>query len=110
MQWNHPWEADFNGFTPYDADVDNVVNLLEVVRSQTWGPSVADLTYYTTALDLGWHIAPGGNQDIHAANWGTLDTRRKAVLAGSLTRDDIFDAIRSHRVYEEIILRESNSG
>ncbi|UQZ81097.1 Endo-1,4-beta-xylanase A precursor [Paenibacillus konkukensis] len=97
VQWNHPWDADFNGFTPYDADVDNVMDLIET--AQSGHPSIDNLSHYTTALDLGWHVAPSGNQDNHAANWGTLDTRRTAILAEKLTREDIYDAIRSHRVY-----------
>ncbi|WP_164821358.1 galactose-binding domain-containing protein [Paenibacillus koleovorans] len=96
VQWNHPWDADFNGFGPYDADVDKVLDLMEV---PAWTSSIDYMGYYVNALDLGWHIAPTGNQDNHIANWGTLDNRRTAVLAESLTRAQIFDAIRHHRVY-----------
>jgi hypothetical protein len=96
-QWNHPWDANFNGFTPYDAAVDNVFYLLEV---PAWtSPSINYMSYYVQALDLGWHLAPSGNQDNHSANWGTSDNRRTAILADSLSRDQIFDAIRNYRVY-----------
>ncbi|MGG1518123.1 CehA/McbA family metallohydrolase [Paenibacillus oryzisoli] len=96
VQWNHPWDADFDGFSPYDADADDVVELIEV---PTWSNAIDYMGYYTDALDMGWHIAPTGNQDNHVANWGTLDNRRTAVLTESLSKAQILDAIRQHRVY-----------
>lgn len=96
VQWNHPWDADFNGFAPYDAVADQVVDLIEV---PAWTGSIDYMGYYTDALDMGWHVAPTGNQDNHSATWGTLDLRRTAVLAASLTREHLFDAIKQHRVY-----------
>ncbi|WP_135554092.1 galactose-binding domain-containing protein [Paenibacillus cymbidii] len=78
VQWNHPWDADFNGFAPYDADADQVVDLMEV---PAWTNAINYMGYYAAALDRGWHIGPAGNQDNHQANWGTLDLRRTAVLA-----------------------------
>jgi|GEM_PF-1012098 len=112
VEWNHPWDADFDGFAPYDADVDKVMDLIAVpARAGT----VDYMSYYVDALDLGWHVAPAGNQDNHIGNWGTLDNRRTAVLTEELTREQIFDAIKSHRVYSttdvnmKIIYKINNS-
>ena len=55
--------------------------------------------YYTRALDQGWHVAPSNNQDNHHANWITANPCRTVVLAHSLTREEIYDAIRYLRVY-----------
>ncbi len=96
-QWNHPWNDDFYGFTPYDADVDKVLYLMEVPARPRVGPSTE--SFYIRALDMGWHIAPSGNQDNHEADWGTYNTVRTAVLAKNLTQEHIYDAIRAYRVY-----------
>lgn len=96
-QWNHPWDADFNEFAPYDPGLDEVLYLMEVPALDS--DTHDYMSYYVKALDLGWHLAPSGNQDNHSASWGSADTRRTAVLAGSLSREHIFDAIRNYRVY-----------
>jgi hypothetical protein len=103
-QWNHPGTTfgDFNNFAYYSAAVDKVIKLIEVGNgegapgSSTYYPSYS---YYTTALDKGWHVAPSNNQDNHHTNWGTANDCRTVVLAPSLSRTNVFDAIRNLRVY-----------
>lgn len=103
-QLNHPGTTfgDFGDFGFYSEAVDNVVNLIEVgngegpVRGSGYFPSYE---YYTRALDKGWHLAPSNNQDNHKGNWITSNDARTVVLATSLTRDSIFDAVREMHVY-----------
>ncbi len=103
-QLNHPGTTfgDFNDFAFYDADIDQVVNLIEIgngegpVHGQGYFPSY---TEYTRALDKGWHLAPSNNQDNHLGNWITANEARTVILAKNLTRNDIFEAIRRKRVY-----------
>ena len=49
--------------------------------------------------DRGWHLAPSNNQDNHKGNWGDSNTGRTVVLADTLDREAIYDAIRNYRVY-----------
>lgn len=103
-QFNHPGTTfgDFADFGYYSQAVDNVVNLIEVgngegpVRGSGYFPSYE---YYTRALDKGWHLAPSNNQDNHKAGWITANDARTVVLSEELTRDSIYEAIRSMRVY-----------
>ncbi len=103
-QFNHPGTTfgDFNDFANYDPTIDQRISLVEVgngegaVGSNLYFPSYE---YYTRALDKGWHLAPTNNQDNHLGNWGDSNTARTVVLAESLTRDNIYDALRNMRVY-----------
>ncbi|MFZ5352865.1 MAG: Ig-like domain-containing protein [Bacillota bacterium] len=103
-QLNHPGKTfgDFADFGFYSKSVDNVVKLIEVgngegpVRGSGYFPSYE---YYTRALDKGWHVAPSNNQDNHKANWVTANEARTVVLAPTLSRESIYEAIRLHRVY-----------
>ncbi|GIP33468.1 CehA/McbA family metallohydrolase [Paenibacillus sp. J2TS4] len=99
-QWNHPWSSGkrhLDGFEPYDAQLDDVLHLLEVnpIESKELG----GLHYYIMALDKGWHVSPAGNQDNHHRQWGTQNNLRTAVLVDQLTREHFFDAVRHNRVY-----------
>ncbi|EYE89663.1 nucleotide-binding protein [Fervidicella metallireducens AeB] len=103
-QMNHPGPTfgDFNDFAYYDPQIDKLITLIEVgngegaIGSSGYFPSYE---YYQRALDKGWHLAPTNNQDNHLGKWGTANTGRTVVLADSLTRDNIYDAMRNMRVY-----------
>jgi len=95
-QWNHP--SDYNGgitdYSTYTPSRDSVMELIEVVNRNTRYESS-----YIAALDAGWHIAPTAGQDNHSDDWLTGYEIRSVILAPSLTRDDIYAALRAHRVY-----------
>ena len=103
-QFNHPGTTfgDFYDFGYYDAEIDQLITTIEVgngegaIGSTGYFPSYE---YYTRALDKGWHVAPTNNQDNHKGNWGSANTGRTVVLADSLTRDNIYDALRNMRTY-----------
>ncbi|MCX7884016.1 MAG: CehA/McbA family metallohydrolase [Caloramator sp.] len=103
-QFNHPGitYGDFSDFGYYDENIDKLISLVEVgngegpVRGSGYFPSYE---YYTRALDKGWHLAPTNNHDNHKGNWILANTARTAVLAESLNRDNIYDALRKMRVY-----------
>ena len=103
-QFNHPGTTfgDFQDFAFYSPEVDERITLIEVgngegaVGQSGYFPSYS---YYTRALDKGWHVAPTNNQDNHKGNWGDSNTARSVVLADELTRENIYEAIADYRVY-----------
>ncbi|WP_029232254.1 CehA/McbA family metallohydrolase [Butyrivibrio sp. VCB2006] len=102
--FNHPGTTfgDFYDFAYYSKANDQQITLIEVgngegaIGSSGYFPSYE---YYTRALDKGWHVAPANNQDNHKGRWGDANTGRTVILADSLTRENIYDAIRNMRVY-----------
>ena len=50
-------------------------------------------------MSKGWHVAPSINQDNHSGDWVTSNDCRTAVLAKELTREGIFEAVKSLCVY-----------
>ncbi len=103
-QFNHPGTTfgDFNDFSYYDNEIDELITMIEVgngegaIGSSSYFPSYE---YYTRALDKGWHVAPTNNQDNHKGLWGDSNTARTVFLADSLTEDGIYDALRNYRAY-----------
>lgn len=103
-QFNHPGTTfgDFSDFAYYSEANDALITLVEVgngegaIGSSGYFPSYE---YYTRALDKGWHVSPTNNQDNHKGLWGNANTARSVVLADSLTRENIYDAMRNYRVY-----------
>lgn len=103
-QFNHPGTTfgNFQDYAYYDETIDELITIIEVgngegtIGSSGYFPSYEE---YTRALDLGWHVAPTNNQDNHKGNWGDSNTARSVVMADSLTRNNIYDAIRNRRVY-----------
>jgi trimeric autotransporter adhesin len=59
-------------------------------------PSESEFRRY---LNEGLRVGPTADQDNHQPNWGSAAETRTAVLATSLTRADILDALRDRRVY-----------
>lgn len=101
-QFNHPnWggkTAPFNGFVPYDKEIDKRYTMFEVGNgSGQYTYSNIESLYYKT-LDLGWHIAPTFGEDHHNERWGET-MRRTVVVADQLTRESLLDAMRNRRVY-----------
>lgn len=102
--FNHPGTSfgDFYDFGYYDEEIDQLITLVEVgngegaIGSSGYFPSYE---YYTRALDKGWHISPANNQDNHKGKWGDANTGRTVILADSLSRDNIYDALRNMRTY-----------
>ena len=54
--------------------------------------------YYALALSRGWRVAPLYNEDNHARGWGDSGAMGY-VLAPSLTRENVMNAMRRRRTY-----------
>lgn len=86
--------GDFRSFGNYKAAYDGQIYLLEVTDEMG-----AAFGKYDQALAAGWHVAPSASQNTHYGDWGTANGDRTVILAEELTRESLFEAIRSHRVY-----------
>lgn len=56
-------------------------------------------TSYQRFLQMGFHVAPAGDQDNHHENWGTANATRTAVLAPTLSRPALLAALRARHTY-----------
>ncbi len=91
--FNHPgykW-GDFDSFR-YHAGADARVGLIEIRGAMHDKP-------YALMLSRGWHAAPVWNEDNHKWNWTTASKGGGMVLAHSLTRENVLDAMRRGRTY-----------
>lgn len=57
---------------------------------------IDDWMYY---LSHGFELAPAASHDNHAANWGAGHTSRTAVIAPSLTEEDLLGALKVRAAY-----------
>ena len=62
-------------------------------------PSGTYLSRYRELLAKGYHVAPGIDHDSHYINFGRTNQGRTIILADTLTRASIYEAIRSRRFY-----------
>lgn len=61
--------------------------------------SMSTLTYYRSMLAKGYHLGPTIDHDNHNLTFGHTAKSRLAILASSLSKQNIFDAMRSMRFY-----------
>jgi len=103
-QFNHPTTENGNdnfNQLAYYPPVDSQIIALEVLN----GRLSADYErYYLLALANGWHLGAIADQDNHRGNYGNTvsnsgDIYLTGILADSLTKMKIFDALKHHRTY-----------
>ncbi len=97
-QFNHPGDkwGNFNEFA-FDPRIDDIFRLMEL-RITEYGITCIE-EEYDRALRMGWHISPVSNEDTHSKTWTTTREEMGAVLAESLSRETILDAMRKNRTY-----------
>jgi hypothetical protein len=105
----HPDQSDFSGiFTgAYNSAWDSVVMGVAMrsgpassSNTTETDPSSADYTNrYHDLLRLGYHVAPCAHQDNHNTTFGRVNQQRTGVLASSLTRAGVLDALRNRRTF-----------
>ncbi len=92
--FNHPeyrW-GDFDSFRYHSKAVDDRVCLAEI-REAKYDNA------YALMLSRGWHAAPVWNEDNHKPDWTTATKGAGVVLAHTLTRENVLDAMRRRRTY-----------
>ncbi len=97
-QFNHPCNdlGNFNLFEFFSPKRDQSVHLMEVGYPNK---DTLFIDYYSTALDLGWHLAPSCNPGKADGIQACLNPARTVVLAEELTEQSLYEAIRAYRVY-----------
>jgi hypothetical protein len=108
-QFNHPnpaYGTNFNDLAFYPEYVNQMtsIEIRNGLRADNYEPQ------YIQALNNGWRVGPSANQDNHEGHWGDqqnpgagLRIYLTAILANSLTRADILDALRQRRFFAEEI-------
>lgn len=96
-QFNHPGrEVEvFRDFS-YDESVADNIFAVETGNKGSGNNDGEYYAYFDDALAAGWHLAPTNNQDNHSM---TTNTHRTAIIAPSLTRAGLLQAMRDRRLY-----------
>lgn len=95
---------DFAGESQWIEKMGRAAALLEIVNGPSPQPG-SDRPpppmegAYLKFLNLGFKLAPTADQDNHAKAWGTATTARTAIIAESLTKAALLDAMRQRHVY-----------
>jgi hypothetical protein len=93
--FNHPDAASYNGFAYRDAEITDIITMLEVINSN-------DGIHYAgwlAALEKGWRVSPVCGNDNHGL-WGiTHHTSRTFLVATARTRAALLEAMKNRRTY-----------
>jgi hypothetical protein len=105
----HPATDQFgNIFTSaYNAKWDSVVAGVAVKNGPSTSTNLTETdpstgsyeARYHDLLKIGYHVAPCANQDNHNTTFGRANQQRTVVLATSLTKANVVDALRNMRTY-----------
>lgn len=105
LRWKDYGRDDFGSEAEWVKRMGNASSLIEVLNgepppgsSDRRAPQVME-NYYVRFLQLGFHLAPTGNQDNHKENWGTATEVRTAVLSEELTRNSLLASMRARHAY-----------
>jgi len=96
--FNHPGPHQYNDWDYRDAEVTEIITMLEVINSNK------NIHYegFINALDKGWKVSPVCGNDNHGL-WGiTHQTSRTFVLATEKTKPAILDAMKHRRTYASL--------
>jgi hypothetical protein len=108
-QFNHPspsYGTNFDNLTFYPDYVDQMtgIEIRNGKRADNYEPQ------YIQALNNGWHVGPSANQDNHEGQWGDQQNPSggyriylTGILADTLTRPAILDALRQRRIFAQEI-------
>jgi hypothetical protein len=105
----HPSSNDFDNVAAnsYNSMIDSVLRGVAVKSGKATSTNVTQTdpstsnyeSYYHNLLAKGYHVAPTSDQDNHNTNFGMSNQQRTVVLAPSLTRENILNAIRNRKTY-----------
>jgi thiosulfate dehydrogenase [quinone] large subunit len=59
-------------------------------------------SFYDEAISRGWSIGAAGSEDNHRGDHGSYTQKRLAILADTLTRSALYDALKARRFYSTL--------
>jgi hypothetical protein len=96
--FNHPGPRQYNNWAFRDAQVTDIITLLEVINSN----KKIHYQAFVNALDKGWKVSPVCGNDNHGF-WGIAHhTSRTFVLATNKTKAAILEAMKNRRTYASL--------
>ncbi len=105
LRWRDFGRDDFGSEGEWVKRMGAASSLIEVLNGEPpagstdrRAPQVME-NYYVRFLQLGFHLAPTGNQDNHQENWGTATEVRAAILSEQLTKPALLAALRARHTY-----------
>lgn len=96
--FNHPGPRQYNNWAYRDAQVTDIITLLEVINSNR----KIHYEAFLNALDKGWKVSPVCGNDNHGF-WGiSHQTSRTFVLATNKTKVAILEGMKHRRTYASL--------
>jgi lamin tail-like protein len=94
---------DFNGnFNAWRDAISKHATLINIINGPSHdsdSPGAPSESEFKRYLSMGLHVAPTADQDNHRTNWGDAADTRTGVIAASLTKSNILNALRERNVY-----------
>ncbi len=96
--FNHPGAQQYNNWAYRDAEITDIITMLEVINSN----NKIHYQGFLNALDKGWKVSPVCGNDNHGFSGIARHTSRTFVLATSKTKEAILDAMKHRRTYASL--------
>jgi hypothetical protein len=98
VSFNHPGPKQYDDWAYRDPEITDIITLLEVINSNN------HIHYqgFINALDKGWKVSPVCGNDNHGLSGISRHKSRTFVLATSLTKAAILDAMKHRRTYASL--------
>lgn len=98
VSFNHPGAHQYNDWAYRDPEITEIIAMLEVINSNF------HIHYegWINALDKGWKVSPCCGNDNHGLSGINAQKSRTFVLATSLTKKDLMDAMHARRTYASL--------
>lgn len=115
LSFNHPGREDaieevlaplggdpgftFNDFRYVESADYRVVGIEVFGKGSEYDSDGPDGSWLSYALDKGWHLAPVGSEDHHGISWGDGDLPKTVLIAKSVAKEDLREAMLARRMY-----------
>ena len=115
LSFNHPGREDaleaaleflggdpaytFNDFRYVPAADYRTVGIEVFGKGSEYDSDGPDGSWFSYALDKGWHLAPISSEDHHGLAWGDGDLPKTVMIARSRALDDLREAMLARRAY-----------
>ena len=112
--FNHPGREDAEG---NEFDHFTVVPSEKFVGIELWNgrndfsryyyndgyfPNDGNKSFYAEAIERGWRIGASGSEDNHRCDFGNYTQKRLAILADTLTRSALYEALKARRFFSTL--------